>query len=119
MSDIAASIEVLFFAVPPTMNPTKRMAFPPTMNHRRPNKSLLAPHTIKAIVTVIVYRETYQAALVGSPSCVATTAPHALSDGTIQKLIPYDMDKILDDVSNDDEVEVGVDSQQQHTMSSK
>jgi hypothetical protein len=88
MSDIPASMEVLFFADPPTINPMKRMAFPPTMNHRRPNKSLLAPQTMKAIVTVIVYKETYHAALVGSPSCVATTAAQALSDGTIQKLIP-------------------------------
>jgi hypothetical protein len=94
IKDIAASIDVLFFADPPRMNPMKRIALPPTMNHRRPNKSLFAPHTIKAIVTVMVYRDTYQAALVGSPSWVATTAAQALSEGTIQKLMPYERDKI-------------------------
>lgn len=58
------------------------------MNHLRPNKSLFAPQTMKAMVTVIVYSDTYQAALVGSPSDVATTAPQALKDGTIQNDIP-------------------------------
>lgn len=43
---------------------------------------------MKAMVTVIVYSETYQAARVGSPNEVATTAPQALKDGTIQNEIP-------------------------------
>jgi hypothetical protein len=94
ISDIAASIEVLFVADPPTMNPMNMIALPPTINHRRPNRSLFAPHTMKAMVTVMVYNETYHAALVGSPSWVATTAAHALRDGTIQKLMPYERAKI-------------------------
>jgi hypothetical protein len=94
ISDMAASIDVLFFANPPTMKPTKSITLPPTMNHRRPNKSLFAPQIMKAIVTVMVYNETYQAALVGSPSWAATTAAQALSEGTIQKLIPYERARI-------------------------
>jgi hypothetical protein len=43
---------------------------------------------------VMVYKETYQAALVGSPSWVATTAAQALREGTIQKLIPYERARI-------------------------
>jgi hypothetical protein len=70
------------------MKPTNMMALPPTMNHLRPKRSLFAPQTMKAIVTVIVYKEMYQAAFVGSPSWVATTAAQALNEGTIQKLIP-------------------------------
>jgi hypothetical protein len=87
ISDIAASIEVL-------LNPMNMMALPPTINHRRLNRSLFAPHTMKAMVTVMMYNETYYAAWVGSSSWVATTAAHALRDGTIQKLMPYERAEI-------------------------
>lgn len=70
---------VLFFAVPPTMNPINRRMLPQMMNQRRPNKSELAPQILENIseyqdfpqseqtymnanVTVIVYIGTYHAA---------------------------------------------------------
>lgn len=43
---MAAIIDVLFFAVPPTMKPMKRSTFPPMINHRRPKRSELAPQIL-------------------------------------------------------------------------
>lgn len=40
---------VLFFAVPPTMNPMNRRMLPQMMNQRRPNKSELAPQILENI----------------------------------------------------------------------
>lgn len=100
---------VLFLADPPTMKPMNSSTFPKMMNHRRPNRSELAPHTlqkstriqretstthIKAMVTVMVYIGTYHAAWDASPSCVATPAWQALREGTIQKEMPYERARI-------------------------
>lgn len=43
---MATIIDVLFFAVPPTMKPMKSSTFPPMMNQRRPKRSELAPQIL-------------------------------------------------------------------------
>jgi hypothetical protein len=89
---------------------THSRILPPIMNHRLPKRSLFAPQTMKPIATVMVYLskdqrshfhevkntyvEIYHADLVTSPKSVATIAPQALTDGTIQNDMPYDHAKI-------------------------
>ena len=43
--------------VPPTIAPTKTRIWPPRMKYRRPNRSLLAPQIMNAIVAAVMKTE--------------------------------------------------------------
>jgi hypothetical protein len=51
--------------------PNKRDDVAPMMNHRRPNRSELAPQTMNATAPPIVYTAVKNVASLGVPSCVA------------------------------------------------